>query len=89
MCLAGTRHIGRYEQVRLSAIRARRLWRSKGIIVRAIVRYLLLLALLCVSSACTSESVPDAGSAGGSMGDAAGVPETEDQKILNALERIS
>ncbi len=29
--------------------------------------------------------MPDAGSAGGSMGDAASVPETEDQKILNAL----
>ena len=52
--------------------------------MRAIVRYLLLLALFCVSS-CTSESVPDAGSAGDSLGATGGMPETEDQKILNAL----
>lgn len=52
--------------------------------MRAIVRYLLLLALFCVSS-CTSASVPDAGSAGDSLGATSGVPETEDQKILNAL----
>ena len=48
-------------------------------------RCVLLLALFCVSSACTSEPVPAADSAGGSPGAAAGVPETEDQKILNAL----
>ena len=50
--------------------------------MRALVRYLLLLALICVSS-CTSEST-DAGSAE-DLGATAGVPETEDQKVLNAL----
>ena len=59
--------------------------RLNGIIVRAIVRYMLLLALCYVSSACSPESVPAAGSGGGSLGATAGVPETEDQKILNAL----
>ena len=53
--------------------------------MRAIVRYVLLVALCCVSSACTSESVDDASATGGSMGAAAGVPETEDQKTFNAL----
>jgi FKBP-type peptidyl-prolyl cis-trans isomerase FkpA len=53
--------------------------------VRAIVRYLPLLALFCVASACTSESVSDAGSAGNSLSATDGVPETEEQKILNAL----
>ena len=52
--------------------------------MRAIVRYLPLLALFCVSS-CTSESVPAAGSAGDSLGATAGVPETEDQKILKRI----
>jgi len=46
--------------------------------VRAIVNYLVILTLCCVSSACTQKSVPAAGATGG-------VPETEDQKILNAL----
>jgi FKBP-type peptidyl-prolyl cis-trans isomerase FkpA len=49
--------------------------------VRASFRYVLLLTLFCVSSACTSEPVP----AGDSLVATAGVPETEDQKILNAL----
>lgn len=46
--------------------------------MRAIVRYVPLFALLGLLSACASESMPGAGSG-------TGVPETEDQKILNAL----
>ena len=38
-----------------------------------------------MSSACTSEPVPAAGAAGDSSGATAGVPETEEQMILNAL----
>ncbi len=53
--------------------------------MQASVRYLLLIALCCVLSACTSESVPDAGSAADSLSATGGLPETEDQKILNAL----
>ena len=49
--------------------------------MRAIVRYVPLFALFGMLAACASESMPDAGSAG----DITGVPETEDQKILNAL----
>ena len=48
--------------------------------MRAIVRYLPLFALFGLLSACASESMPDAGS-----GEITSVPETEDQKILNAL----
>ena len=48
--------------------------------MRAIVRYLPLFALFGLLSACASESMPNAGS-----GEITGVPETEDQKILNAL----
>ena len=47
-----------------------------------VVRVLLVLVLCSVSSACTSGSVPDAASTGG---DTSGDPESEDQKILNAL----
>jgi FKBP-type peptidyl-prolyl cis-trans isomerase FkpA len=51
--------------------------------VRAIVRYPFLLAVCCVLAACASESMPGAGPApSGAIG---GEPETEDQKILNAL----
>ncbi len=49
--------------------------------MRAIVRYVPLFALLGLLSSCASESVPDAGSAG----DITDVPETEDQRTLNAL----
>ena len=49
--------------------------------MRAIVRYVPLFALIGVLSACAPESMPDAGSGG----DIIGVPETEEQKILNAL----
>ena len=49
--------------------------------MRAIVRYVPLFALLGVLSACASESMPGAGSAGATTD----VPETEDQMILNAL----
>lgn len=49
--------------------------------MRAIVRCVPLFALLGLLSACASQSVSDAGAAGGTTG----VPETEDQKILNAL----
>ena len=49
--------------------------------MRAVVRYVPLFALFGLLSACASESLPDSGSAGGITG----VPETEDQKILNAL----
>ena len=53
--------------------------------MRAIVYYPFVLAALCVCvlPACTSESVPGPGSASPSA--SAGVPDTEDQKILNAL----
>ena len=54
---------------------------SKGNLVRAIVRYVPLFALLGLLSACASESMPEAGSAGAGTD----VPETEDQMILNAL----
>ena len=57
---------------------ARSLSLSKGIIVR----FLLVLVLCSVSSACATGSVPDAASTGGAT---SGEPETEDQKILNAL----
>ena len=49
--------------------------------MRSIVRFVPLFALCSLLSACASESMPDAGSAG----EITGVPETEDQKILNAL----
>ena len=51
--------------------------------MQAIVRSLLLFTLCCVSSACTTGSMPDAAPADGSQG--GGEPETEDQKTLNAL----
>ena len=51
--------------------------------MRAIVRYPLLLAVCCVLAACASESMPGAGQS--SLGAIGGEPETEDQKILNAL----
>ncbi len=50
--------------------------------MQGIVRVLLVLVLCSVSSACTTGSVPDAASTGGAASDE---PETEDQKILNAL----
>ena len=51
--------------------------------MRAIGCFPLLLAVCCVLPACTSESVPGAGS--GSSSATGGAPETEDQMILNAL----
>lgn len=53
--------------------------------MRAIVCYPLLLAACCVLSACSSESMPGAGSSSSSSSATGGAPETEDQKILNAL----
>ncbi len=50
--------------------------------MRATVSSPILLAV-CLLSACTSESVPDAGSVPTTA--SGGAPETEDQKILNAL----
>ena len=52
--------------------------------MQAIVRYVFLLALCGVLPACTSDSMSDAAS-GDAPGAGGGVPETEDQKILNAL----
>jgi len=51
------------------------------------IAYCSLLVALCVFSGCASESTPgaDAGLGGMSPGPSGGVPETEDQKILNAL----
>ena len=51
--------------------------------MRARVRFSLLLAAVCVVAACSSASVPGADSA--SSGATGSVPETEDQKVLNAL----
>ena len=51
--------------------------------MQVIVRSLLLFTLCCVSSACTTGSMPDAAPADGAQG--GGEPETEDQKTLNAL----
>ena len=51
--------------------------------MQVIVRSLLLFTLCCVSSACTTGSMPDAAPADGSQG--GDEPETEDQKTLNAL----
>ena len=53
--------------------------------MRVTVRCVLLLTLCCVLSACSSQSAPDASSAADSLGATGGLPETEDQKILNAL----
>ncbi len=57
--------------------------------MRSIVCSPLLVAVCCVLSACASESMPGAGSGTGSTaapsGASAGAPETDDQKILNAL----
>ena len=53
--------------------------------MQATVRYVFLIVLFCMLSACTSESVPNAVSGSDSLVGTRGVPETEDQKILNAL----
>ena len=53
--------------------------------MRAVVRCLLVFTVCCMLSTCASDSVPGAGSTPESLGTTGVVPETEDQKILNAL----
>ena len=57
----------------------------KEILVRAIVCYPLLFVVCCALTACTSESMPGAGSTSASLSATGGAPETEDQKILSAV----
>jgi len=53
--------------------------------VRVFLRYVLFFAWCSVSLACVSDSVSDTESTITLSGAAGGVPETEDQKVLNAL----
>lgn len=53
--------------------------------MRVPVCYPLLLAVCCVLAACSSDSVPGAGSSSAASSVTGGAPETQDQRILNAM----